>query len=72
MTIFGLLITLIIIGLIFAVLWWAWGKISPVIPEPVRTIILVLGVLLIAIFLISLLLGFMPGASGGVLGWRLR
>lgn len=71
MNILGLIVELIILGLIFGVLWWAWGMIGPKIPEPFNTIIVVLGVLLVVVILINFLMG-VGGVTfnGPLFHWR--
>lgn len=51
----NLLIILIVWGLIFGVLWWGVGKINP--PEPWKTVITVVLVLITVLVLVNLLLG---------------
>ena len=58
MDILGLIVTLVILGLIFYVLWWGLSQIS--LPEPFNKIVTVLIVLAIVVILISLLTGHMP------------
>jgi hypothetical protein len=43
---------LLILCLILFVLWWVWTKISGMIPEPIRTIVMVLGVVALAAIII--------------------
>jgi hypothetical protein len=43
---------LIVIALVIFVLWWAWGLIGPKIPQPLNTILFVLGVFAIAVIII--------------------
>ena len=60
MDLIGLLITLVILGLIFAVLWWGVQKLTPLVPAPFGTVIMVVFVLCVVVVLISLLLGQIP------------
>jgi hypothetical protein len=60
MDLFGLLITLVILGLIFAVLWWGVQQLTPKMPAPFGTVIQVIFVLAVVIVLVSLLLGHIP------------
>ena len=60
MDILGLLITLVILGLIFAVLWWGIQQLAPKVPPPFGTVMHVVYVLAVVIVLISLLLGKIP------------
>ena len=61
----GLLITLVIAGLIFYVLWWALNTINP--PEPFKKVLTVILVLIVVIFLINLLLGF---SGSSLVAWH--
>jgi hypothetical protein len=60
MDLLGLLITLVILGLIFAVLWWGVTKLTPLLPPPFGVVIQVIFVLVVVVVLISLLLGHIP------------
>lgn len=62
----GLLVTLVIVGLIFAVLYWGLAQLP--LPEPFPLVIRVLLALAVVIFLISLLTGGAP--DWGNLGWH--
>lgn len=53
MDLIGLLITIVIWGLIFYVLWWGLGKIA--LPEPFSKIAVVILVLLIVVVLLNIL-----------------
>jgi hypothetical protein len=55
MTLLGLLITIVIWGIIFYVLWWALGQIG--LPEPWNKIAVVLLVLATVIVIIGILTG---------------
>lgn len=55
MAYFQLLITLMVWGLVFAIIWWAITQIP--VPEPFSWVIRVIFALIVAIFLIHLLLG---------------
>ncbi len=59
-----LLIVLIVIGLIFGVCWWAISRLP--IPEPFRTIVTVVFVLIVLLVCLDLLLP-MLGVSGPLL-----
>ena len=61
----SLLITLLIYGLIFAIIWWAITQIP--VPEPFSWVIRVVFALIVAAVLIQLLLGGLPvvGLGGG-------
>jgi hypothetical protein len=51
---------LVIVCLIIFVVWWGWTRIRGVVPEPIRTIIMVLGILaLCAIVIIYVLMPLM-------------
>jgi len=63
MDVLGLLFTLVILALIFAVLWWGVQKLSPLLPAPFPTVIQVVFVLAVVIVLISLLMGRIPMVS---------
>ena len=52
---------IVVVALIIFVIYWAWTKIGPLIMEPVRTIIMVLGIILIAICIIYFILIPMMG-----------
>jgi hypothetical protein len=49
----SLLISLLVILIVLAIVYWLWTLIAPRIPEPIRTIILVIGVLIVIIFLLE-------------------
>jgi hypothetical protein len=51
----GLLITLVILGLIFYVVYWAIGHIPMV--EPIKTVVMVIFALIVVVVLLSLLFG---------------
>jgi hypothetical protein len=51
---------LVILCLIIFVVWWGWGKICGRIPEPLRTVLVVLGVIaLCAVIVIYVLMPLM-------------
>lgn len=54
----SLLVTIIIAGLIFYLLWWLLGKIG--LPEPFNKVATVILALVCVIFLIGLLTGTVP------------
>jgi hypothetical protein len=58
MSLIAILITLIIWGLILAVLWWAVSQIP--VPEPFGWVIRVVFALIVAVVLISILTGGLP------------
>jgi uncharacterized membrane protein YwzB len=58
MSLFSLLITIVIVGLIFAVLWWGLREIS--LPEPFAKVAHVILVLAVVIFLVGILTGQVP------------
>lgn len=53
---------LIIFGLIIGVVWWLWSRLSGYVPEPIRTIIAVLGCVVLAILIIVYVLLPLMGA----------
>ncbi len=57
----SLLITLLIYGLVFAIIWWAITQIP--VPEPFSWVIRVVFALIVAVVLINLLMGGLPGLS---------
>lgn len=57
MDLIQLLIYVVVLGLIVAVVWWGWGKVGPMIPQPFNMVIVVLGVLIICVLVINILLG---------------
>lgn len=61
-----LLITLVIVGLIFAILYWGLAQLP--LPEPFPLVIRVILALAVVIFLLSLLTGGAPGCGG--IGWH--
>ena len=62
----SLLVTLVIVGLIFWLLWWFLGTIG--LPEPFAKIANVLIAVVAVVFLIDLVLGL--GGGGGLIRWR--
>jgi heme A synthase len=56
----SVLVSVIIVGLIFYLLWWALGKMG--LPEPFNKIATVILVLVTVIVLIGLLMGLLSGA----------
>jgi|GEM_PF-2070266 hypothetical protein len=65
MDLLGLLVTVVILGLIFAVLWWGIQQLAPKVPPPFATVMQVLFVLVVVVVLISLLLGHIPPVKLG-------
>lgn len=61
MLMISLLITLVIVGLILAIVWWAISQIP--MPPPFNWVVRVVFALIVAILLIDLLLG---GVGGGL------
>jgi cytochrome c biogenesis factor len=62
---FALLIYLIVIGLVFYLLYWLIGQLP--IPEPFKTVVLVVVGLIAVILLLNIVFGFAPGP---VIRWR--
>lgn len=62
-----LLITLVIVGLIFGILWWAISFVP--VPEPFSWVIRVVFALAVVIVLISLLTGGGTGIGIGHVAW---
>jgi hypothetical protein len=58
MDLLGLLITLVILGLIFGVLWWGIQQIP--LPAPFPMVIRVIFVLVVVVVLVSMLTGNLP------------
>ena len=56
---FGILIYVIVLGLIFYVVWWFLGKLA--LPEPFNKIAIAVVALIALILLLNLLFGFAPG-----------
>jgi hypothetical protein len=46
----------LILALIIFVVWWGWGQIGPKIPEPLRTIVFVIGIFLLVVAIIYFIL----------------
>jgi hypothetical protein len=64
----GLLITLLVIGLIFAVVWYILGLIPwPAAPNPLGMIVRILVAVIFLVILIEYLLPYIPGPHGAVL-----
>jgi uncharacterized membrane-anchored protein len=57
----GILIYLIVIGLVFYLLYWLLGQIP--LPEPVKTVALVILALVLVILLLNIVFGFAPAAT---------
>jgi hypothetical protein len=55
MNLIGLLITVVILGLVFYVIWWLLGTIG--LPEPFNKVVRVLLALIAVVILLSLLFG---------------
>jgi divalent metal cation (Fe/Co/Zn/Cd) transporter len=55
MDLIGLLVTVIILGIIFYVLWWGLGKMA--LPEPFNKVAVAILVLIIVLVLLGLLTG---------------
>jgi len=66
----GLLVTLLIVGLIFAVVWWIIGLIPwPAPPNPLGMIVRVIVAVIFLLILLSYLVGYLPApAHGSLLG----
>lgn len=47
---------ILILCLILWVIWWVWTKVAGMIPEPIRTIVMVLGVVALAAIIIIYIL----------------
>jgi hypothetical protein len=54
----SLLVTVIVLGLVFWLVWWVLGQIP--LPEPFRTVAIVLLGLIAVLILLSLLFGWAP------------
>lgn len=67
----GALINLLVVLLIVGVIWWAVTAVLALIPlpAPVGQIVNIILILILCLFVINALLGFLPG--GGGYGWRL-
>lgn len=64
MAVVNLLVTLVLVGLIFAIIWWAISKIP--VPEPFSWVITAVFALAVVIVLVSLLTG---GLDMGHMAW---
>jgi len=53
----GLLVTVIILGLVFYVLWWILGLILPHLPAPFAVVAQVIFALIVVVVLLGLLFG---------------
>lgn len=60
----SLIVTLVVAGLVFWLLWWGLGEIK--VPEPFNKVIRVILILAAVIFLINILLGFSGGGIGPI------
>ncbi len=58
MSLIALIVTLVIVGLVFYLLWWLVGYIG--LPEPFNKVIQVLIALVAVIYLLSVLTGMAP------------
>jgi len=58
MDLVGLLVTVVILGIIFYVLWWGLGQIA--LPEPFGKVAIAIFVLIVVIVLLGLLTGYVP------------
>lgn len=60
-TLLNLLVYLLILGLVFAVIWWIIGVLG--LPEPINRVVRIIFAVVVVIVLISVLLGLLNGVG---------